>query len=32
MKVEQERAKQIDVWTKWKREVGNNKVEEKMKK
>jgi hypothetical protein len=30
MKVEQESAKQIDIWTEWKREISNNKL--KMKK
>jgi hypothetical protein len=24
-KLEQERAKQIQIWTKWKKEIGNNK-------
>jgi hypothetical protein len=28
--VEQERAKQIDIWTEWKREIGNSK--QKMKR
>jgi hypothetical protein len=30
IKVEQERAKRIDIWTEWKREIGNSK--QKMKR
>jgi hypothetical protein len=28
--VEQERAKQIDSWTEWKREMGNKKFKRKL--
>jgi hypothetical protein len=31
-KVEQEKAKKIDIWTEWKREIGNNKLKKKKKK
>jgi hypothetical protein len=30
-KLEQERAKQIDIWTEWKREIGNDKLKKMQK-
>jgi hypothetical protein len=31
-KVEQDRAKQIDIWAEWKREIGKNKLQKYGKK
>jgi hypothetical protein len=30
--VEEKRAKQIDIWTEWKREIGNDELKNKNTK